>query len=138
MKLAKYLKWVLLAVSAILLVVFFVMPHSTANEPIVNTYLIWTYILLFASIACVLVFLLIGVCSSAKSLLKFVGLIVAAVAIVAVSYLLAPGGEIATSVDYTATTSKLADTGLFVTYFMLAASIVALFATAIWNAIKNR
>ncbi|MCF0172678.1 MAG: hypothetical protein HUJ91_02960 [Bacteroidales bacterium] len=127
-----------MAVSAILLVVFFVMPHSTANEPIVNTYLIWTYILLFASIACVLVFLLIGVCSSAKSLLKFVGLIVAAVAIVAVSYLLAPGGEIATSVDYTATTSKLADTGLFVTYFMLAASIVALFVTAIWNAIKNR
>ena len=45
MKLAKYLKWVLLGISAILLVLFFALPHNNASDPILDTFLIWSYVL---------------------------------------------------------------------------------------------
>lgn len=138
MKLAKYLKWILLGLSAILLVVFFLMPHETASDPIIDTYIIWAYILVAIALVLVLAFLLIGVSKSKKSLIAFLALIVGAVALVAICWFLAPGGEVATNVDYTMKESKFSDAALYVTYVMVAASILAIICSAISNAIKNR
>ena len=138
MKLAKYLKWILLGVSAILLVVFFLLPHSTTSDVMVDTYIIWAYILVAIALVLVLAFLLIGVSKSKKSLLTFLALIVGAIALVAVCWLLAPGGEVFTNADYTPKESKFSDAALYVTYAMVAASILAIVWSAISNAIKNR
>ena len=138
MKLAKYLKWILLGLSAILLVVFFLLPHNTASDPIVDTYIIWAYILVAISLILVLAFLLIGVSKTKKGLITFLALIVGAVALVAVCWLLAPGGEVFTNATYTPTESKFSDAALYVTYVMVAASILAILASAVSNAIKNR
>ena len=138
MKLAKYLKWILLGISAILLVVFFLLPHSTVSDPMVDTYIIWAYILVAIALVLVLAFLLISVSKSKKSLITFLALIVGAVVLVAVCWLLAPGGEVATNADYTPKVSKFSDAALYVTYAMVAASILAIIWSAISNAIKNR
>lgn len=138
MKLAKYLKWILLGISAILLVVFFVLPHSTVSDPMVDTYIIWAYVLVAIALLLVLVFLLLDVSKSKKSLITFIALIVGAVALVAVCWLLAPGGEVATNAEYTPKVSKFSDAALYVTYAMVIASIAAIIWSAISNAIKNR
>ena len=138
MKLAKYLKWILLGISAILLVVFFLLPHNTASDPMVDTYIIWAYVLVAIALILVLAFLLIDVSKTKKSLFTFLALIVGAILLVAVCWLLAPGGEVATNADYTPKVSKFSDAALYVTYAMVAASILAILWSAISNAIKNR
>ena len=138
MKLAKYLKCILLGISAILLVVFFLLPHNTASDPMVDTYIIWAYILVAITLVLVLAFLLIDVSKTKKSLFTFLALIVGAVVLVAVCWLLAPGGEVATNATYTPKVSKFSDAALYVTYAMVAASVIAILWSAISNAIKNR
>lgn len=138
MKLAKYLKWIRLGISAILLVVFFLLPHNTASDAMVDTYIIWAYILVAISLVLVLAFLLIDVSKTKKSLITFLALIVGAIALVAICWLLAPGGEVMTNADYTPQVSKFSDAALYVTYVLVAASIIAIVASAINNAIKNR
>ena len=56
MKLARILELILLGISAVLLVVFFTSPHDTASDPIVNTYLYWTYILFFVALVLLVIF----------------------------------------------------------------------------------
>ncbi|MBQ5402318.1 MAG: hypothetical protein IIU16_05315 [Bacteroidales bacterium] len=138
MKLAKYLKWILLGISAILLVVFFLLPHNTTSDPMVDTYIIWAYVLVAIALVLVLFFLLLDVSKSKKSLITFIALIVGAVVLVAACWLLAPGGDVATNVAYTPKVSKFTDAALYVTYAMVAASICAIIWSAISNAIKNR
>lgn len=138
MKLAKYLKWILLGISAILLVVFFLLPHNTTSDPMVDTYIIWAYVLVAIALLLVLCFLLLDVSKSKKSLITFLALIVGAVVLVAACWLLAPGGEVATNAPYTPKVSKFSDAALYVTYAMVAASIIAIIWSAISNAIKNR
>ena len=138
MKLAKYLKWILLGISAILLVVFFLLPHNTASDAMVDTYIIWAYILVALALVLVLAFLLIDVSKTKKSLFTFLALIVGAIVLVAACWLLAPGGEVATNAEYTPKISKFSDAALYVTYAMVIASIAAIIWSAISNAIKNR
>ncbi len=138
MKLAKYLKWILLGISAILLVVFFLLPHNTTSDPMVDTYIIWAYVLVAIALVLVLFFLLLDVSKSKKSLITFIALIVGAVVLVAACWLLAPGGEVATNATYTPKVSKFSDAALYVTYAMVIAAIAAIIWSAISNAIKNR
>ena len=138
MKLAKYLKWILLGISAILLVVFFLLPHNTTSDPMVDTYIIWAYVLVAIALVLVLFFLLLDVSKSKKSLITFIALIVGAVVLVAACWLLAPGGDVATNATYTPKDSKFSDAALYVTYAMVIAAIAAIIWSAISNAIKNR
>ena len=138
MKLAKYLKWILLGISAILLVVFFLLPHNTTSDPMVDTYIIWAYVLVAIALVLVLFFLLLDVSKSKKSLITFIALIVGAVVLVAACWLLAPGGEVATNAAYAPKVSKFSDAALYVTYAMVIAAIAAIIWSAISNAIKNR
>ena len=138
MKLAKYLKWILLGISAILLVVFFLLPHNTTSDPMVDTYIIWAYVLVAIALVLVLFFLLLDVSKSKKSLITFIALIVGAVVLVAACWLLAPGGDVATNATYTPKVSKFSDAALYVTYAMVIAAIAAIIWSAISNAIKNR
>ena len=138
MKLAKILEYVLLGLSAILLVAFFMMPHNTASDQVVNIYLVWTYVLLFATLVILLLFLFIKTFSSKKGILGFLLLVVGVVVLCGISYVLAKGGPVPTNVPYTEQVSKLTDASLILTYILIAGSVVALLGSSLVNAIRNR
>ncbi|MCF0164412.1 MAG: hypothetical protein HUJ92_03945 [Bacteroidales bacterium] len=136
---AKFLKYILLGLSAILLVLFFVMPHSNTSDQIVNVYLYWTYVLVALAIVALVGFLLAKTFSSKQGIVKFVILLVGVVVLVGGAYVLAPGTPVATNAkDITDMTFKLTDTALILTYILFGGSIVALLGTTVFNAIKNR
>ena len=133
MKLARILELILLGISAVLLVLFFTSPHDTASDPIVNTYLYWTYILFFVALALLVIFQLIQIFSSKRGIINFVLLLVGIAVLVGLSFVLAKGGPVKTSVAYTESVSKFSDAALILTYILGGAAIVAL----LWSVIKN-
>ena len=138
MKLARILELILLGISAVLLVLFFTSPHDTASDPIVNTYLYWTYILFFVALALLVIFQLIQIFSSKRGIINFVLLLVGIAVLVGLSFVLAKGGPVNTSVAYTESVSKFSDAALILTYILGGAAIVALLWSVIKNAITNR
>ncbi|MBO6068544.1 MAG: hypothetical protein J6P50_04945 [Bacteroidales bacterium] len=133
MKLARILELILLGISAVLLVLFFTSPHDTASDPIVNTYLYWTYILFFVALCLLVIFQLIQIFSSKRGIINFVLLLVGIAVLVGLSFVLAKGGPVNTSVAYTESVSKFSDAALILTYILGGAAIVAL----LWSVIKN-
>jgi len=138
MKLARILELILLGISAVLLVLFFTSPHETASDPIVNTYLYWTYILFFVALVLLVIFQLIQIFSSKRGIINFVLLLVGIAVLVGLSFVLAKGGPVNTSVAYTESVSKFNDAALILTYILGGAAIVALLWSIIRNAITNR
>ena len=138
MKLARILELILLGISAVLLVLFFTSPHDTASDPIVNTYLYWTYILFFVALALLVIFQLIQLFSSKRGIINFVLLLIGIAVLVGLSFVLAKGGPVNTSVAYTESVSKFSDAALILTYILGGAAIVALLWSVIKNAITNR
>ncbi len=138
MKLARILELILLGISAVLLVLFFTSPHETASDPIVNTYLYWTYILFFVALVLLVIFQLIQIFSSKRGIINFVLLLVGIAVLVGLSFVLAKGGPVNTSVAYTESVSKFSDAALILTYILGGAAIVALLWSVIKNAITNR
>ncbi|MBR3031190.1 MAG: hypothetical protein IKH93_08600 [Bacteroidales bacterium] len=130
---ARILELILLGISAVLLVLFFTSPHDTASDPIVNTYLYWTYILFFVALALLVIFQLIQIFSSKRGIINFVLLLVGIAVLVGLSFVLAKGGPVNTSVAYTESVSKFSDAALILTYILGGAAIVAL----LWSVIKN-
>lgn len=137
-KLPKIIELVLLVLSVVVIVAFFVLPHSVATDPVVELYLYWAYFLVALSLVVLIGFLLANTFSSKKGLLKLLFVLVGVVVLVGVSYLLAKGGEVPTSVAYTEGMSKFCDAAIILNYIMIGASIVALFGTAVLTAIRNR
>lgn len=138
MKLARILELILLGISAVLLVLFFTSPHETASDPIVNTYLYWTYILFFVALVLLVIFQLIQIFSSKRGIINFVLLLVGIAVLVGLSFVLAKGGLVNTSVAYTESVSKFSDAALILTYILGGAAICALLWSVIKNAITNR
>ena len=138
MKLARILELILLGISAVLLVLFFTSPHETASDPIVNTSLYWTYILVFVALVLLVIFQLIQIFSSKRGIINFVLLLVGIAVLVGLSFVLAKGGPVNTSVAYTESVSKFSDAALILTYILGGAAIVALLWSVIKNAITNR
>lgn len=138
MKLARILELILLGISAVLLVLFFTSPHETASDPIVNTYLYWTYILFFVALVLLVIFQLIQIFSSKRGIINFVLLLVGIAVLVGLSFVLAKGGPVNTSVAYTESVSKFSDAALILTYILGGAAICALLWSVIRNAITNR
>ena len=137
-KLPKIIELVLLVLSVVVIVAFFVMPHAVATDAAIEMYLYWAYFLVALSVLVLLGFLLAKTFSSKKGIFRLLALLAGVVVLVGVSFLLSKGGDIPTSVAYTEQTSKFCDTALHMLYIMLGASVVALFGTAIFNAIRNR
>lgn len=135
---ARILELILLGISAVLLVTFFVMPHDTASDPIVNTYLYWTYCLFAVAVVLLIVLQLAKTFSTKKGAIGFVVLIIGIAVLVGISFLLAPGGEVNTSVEYTESVSKFSDAALILTYILGGGAILALLWSIVKNAISNR
>jgi hypothetical protein len=140
MKLNKIFKWVMIAlilVSVGLLVWGFSQKFTDGN---VEALLYWTYAMVALAIFCVVVLgLIVSAINNPKSLVKVGILLAGACALVLVAYLLAQGAPALGREGLDpASTLKLTDTILNLTYIVGAAAIVAIIVGEIRMAIVNK
>ncbi len=135
MKYLKYLSYILMAVSAVLMIVFYA---SGYTDEMITTVLNWTAILMVACLVgaiCLPFFF-----SSGKGLKGTIIKIGVAAAVCVVSYLIASGDPVQTSrnVEATANELKFTDTGLIMTTILFVIAIVAILSGGIINIVRNR
>ena len=137
MKGLKYILYVLLVASLVVAIYFYMATPQSVNDVRLDVLLGWAYALIAVAIVVALIFPLISIFKSGKSILKFVvGLIVVG-AVVFGAYTLASPEALAT-VEATPGELKLTDTVLYIAYLMVAVSVLALLGTSLVNSIKNR
>ena len=129
----KILELILFVVSLVLFCVVFVKSPKTVDDPTLNPFLYWIYVLVLLAICVALLFPLVAAFKDKKKLLRLILLIVAVVVIVGGAWMLAPGTQIETNAVTSPGDFKFADMVLFVTYLVVCGAIV----TLIWSAIKN-
>lgn len=135
-KLFKVLSWILIAASVVIAILGFVNGFTATNDlgkevPGVwtNVLLVWAYVLFALPIlALILVGLTLGLKDNPKGILRLLLFALLICAIAFVAYLLAPGKELVgyLGVQPDEGTRKLADTALYVTYFAIGGTVLAL------------
>lgn len=137
MKGLKYILYTLLVASLVMAIYFYMATPQSVNDSRLDLLLGWGYALIAVAIVAALIFPLINIFKSGKSILKFgLGLIVVA-AVVFGAYTLASPEPLAT-VEATPGELKLTDTVIYIAYLMVATAVLALLGTSLVNSIKNR
>ncbi len=142
-KIIKYISWALLLVSVIVSVWgFFIKGFEAGNAVAVDTMLYWAYAMVAIGVVSIVVIgIIISAINNPKSLLKLGLGIVAAIVIVGIAYLLAPGSPaigLVSNNPPTDTTLKLTDTILNLTYFACGLSIIAIIIGVVVNAARSK
>lgn len=141
-KIFKIMMVLLLLVSVAILVWGWSVGFESNDGQAVDVLIYWAYVMLGLALAGALVVsFLVGLSNDAKGMLKSLGLVVvAAAAVIGLAYVLAPGNPAValTTEQPSATTLKLTDTILNLTYFLGGGAIVAIVLGEIVSAIKNR
>ena len=137
-KIIKISLWVLMLVSTAITVWAYA---ANFTDTSVDTLLYWAYVMVVAGLAlAVVIGIVISAINNPKSLLKMLIGLAAIAVIVAVAYVLAPGtpavGYVGAEVP--ASTLKLTDTILNLTYFTCGVAIVVIIAGLIVNAVRNK
>jgi len=135
-KLIKYLSYILLGLGALLTVLFFF-----NSGGMIDTYLAYGYILFGVAVTLAIVLPLLSVINNPKSLKKILLSLVVVVVVVGLAYMLASGNpltNVSIEPEPSASTLKITDTGLIITYFLFGASVLAIVAGALVNMVKNR
>ena len=136
MKIWKYIEYILLVLSLIIFIVFFVVNPTTQDAPMLDGYLGWSYILLAITLILALGFPLIRAFKSKKGIIGLLALIIGVVVICGGVYMLAPGTAIDVNTETTVQTFKFTDAALYLTYLFIGASVVAVIWSIIRSAIK--
>jgi len=134
-KFIKYLSYILLGLAVVITIAFF-----TNKEGMIDTFLGYAYLLFGVALVLALGLPLLQMISNPKSLKKVLYSLILVVVVVGIAYTLASGDPLATTLDKepTASTLKITDTGLIITYLLFAASVTAIIAGAVINMVKNR
>lgn len=134
LKFVKYILYLLFGLGVVLSVAFFI-----NKDEMMDTYLFYAYILFGVAAVLAIVLPLIGMVQNPKALKKVSLLIILTAALVGISYLLASGDPVPVnlSTEPTAMTYKITDTGLILTYILLAVSFVSIIAGSIVNMVRN-
>ena len=133
MKTWKYIEYVLLILSLIIFIVFFVVNPTTTDNAMLDGYLGWAYILLAISLILALGFPLVRAFKSKKGIIGLLALIIGAVVVCGGIYMIAPGNAINVNTAVSPATFKFTDAALYLTYLFIAASIVAV----VWGIIRS-
>lgn len=150
-KFTKILQYVLLALSAVVVALFYVQNSSgnfalenitwvMDNTSMVDGIIWWTYTLLLVSIALVVILSIAGLANDTSSLKRTGFTLLLAIVVIGISYLFASGDPVVVNIDEqpTYTTLKMTDTGLMLTYLLLAAAILSIVGGSVMRIIKNR
>lgn len=141
-QLIKTLLWVLLGVSAALIIYIYLDPLlSDTSLPVIERAprselgIYWAYILVAIAIFVAVLFPIIDVIKNPKSGLKIMSIILLMAIILVVSYFLADATPLegtAANPDFkNPTVLKLTDTGLYATYFLVLVSILTVIVASI-------
>jgi hypothetical protein len=135
LKFVKYILYLLFGLGVVLSIAFF-----TNKDGMMDTYLFYAYILFGVAAVLAIVLPLIGMVQNPKALKRVLFLVILTAALVGISYLLASGDPVPVnlSTEPTAMTYKITDTGLVLTYILLAVSFVSIIAGSIVNMVRNR
>lgn len=136
-KYAKYILYLLFGLGVLITILFLI---NTENMGMLDTYLVYAYILFGLAIVLAILLPLISMIQNPKSFKK-VGLgILLATVVVGISYLAASGDSVSVNVTTppTALTYKITDTGLIMVYILLAAAFVSIVAGSLVNMVRNR
>lgn len=129
MKYIKYVRYGLIAISLIVVILFLTtMNQSTGSYPQLDTLFVWTYVLLFASIGLVIILSIFNMAKNPKSAVRsLIGIGLLAVVIL-VSYLFSSAEPVVTpgAVYENPTALRVSDAGLYTTYVMLIAAVLAI------------
>ncbi len=134
-KFIKYLSYILFGLTAIITVLFFL-----DDKGMLDTFLGYAYILLGFAILSAVGLPLINMLKNPKGLKSMLKNLLVIVVVVVLAYLLASGDPLKTTLETepTASTLKLTDTGLIITYFLFAASVIAIVGGGLVNLLKKR
>lgn len=134
-KLSNYILLLLFGLGVLLTVIFFI-----NQDGMLNTYLIYAYVLFAISLVLAVLLPLIGMAKDPKSLKRTLLALLMAVVLIGFSYLIASGKPVPVNLSEVPSTFtfRATDTGLILTYILLAVSLVAIVGGGIKNLIKNR
>jgi len=151
LKAGRIFYWMLLAVSVVLIIAFYVKSGNVNTDdpfskqikefgPILNYYVIWAYILVGLAVFFTVIFPIATMISNPKSGLKTLASIAGLALLLFIGYQLAddtimelPGY---TGNDNIPSTLKLTGMGVYMMYFMLGGSLLAMAFSAIRNVFK--
>ena len=140
-KIVKYISWALLIIGAVIGVIGFIIGFGTNDAVAVDMLLYRGYAMAAVAVAAIVV---LGIYASAivdpKKLLKSAGILVAALAIIVVAYLVAPGADPVgyNGLPQSKTVLKLTDTILILTYVFCGATILSVIVGAIVSGARNK
>lgn len=139
-KIFNIIMWLLLAISVVVLVCGFVIGFEANGGKLVDVLFWWTYIILGIALCAVVIFgAVIAFKNNPKSLLKAVLVLLGVAAICGIVYVLAPGKPAMGMLEQpSASTLKLTDTVLDLTYLFGGAAILAIIVGEICSAVRNR
>ncbi len=134
-KFIKYLSYILLGLAVVITIAFF-----TNKEGMIDTFLGYAYLLFGVAIVLALGLPLLQMIGNPKSIKKAIYSLILVVVVVGLAYMLASGDPLMTTLENepTASTLKITDTGLIITYLLFLVSITAIVAGGVINMVKNR
>ncbi|MFA5712797.1 MAG: hypothetical protein WC960_01300 [Bacteroidales bacterium] len=134
-KLSNYILLLLFGLGLLLTVIFFI-----NQDGMLDTYLLYAYILFGIALVLAVVLPLVGMARDPKSLKRTLLALVMAAVLIGFSYLIASGNPVYVNLTEAPSefTFRATDTGLILTYILLAVSFVAIVGGGIKNFIKNR
>lgn len=140
-KIVKYISWALLIIGALIGVLGFIIGFGTNNAVAVDILLYCGYAMAGIAVAAIV---LLGIYVSAivdpKKLLKSALILVAALVIIVVAYLVAPGADPVgySGLPQSKTVLKMTDTILILTYVFCGATILSVVVGSIISSIRNK
>lgn len=141
-KFVKYLSIFLFVVSAVLAVAFYLKPAGKeVEETMVEIVLYYAYVLFGLAVILAIGLPFISLVDNPKKFKRIFINLAAVVVVFGLGYILASGAplpKITTEIAPTANVLKLTDTGLIVTYLLIAASVLAILSGGIINMVRNR
>ncbi len=141
-KISKIALWVLMGVSLVFTVLYFVYKGEQGGPTIdawTYAYLDWAYIMLALT---VLLIIILPILTIKERKINFKGIILTIVGVVVVvggAYLLAPGNPVtlANGTVKEGTVTKFTDAAIYVTYFMMLVTVLAIVFGSVYNAVKK-
>ncbi len=142
MKFVRYIGYGILAISVIIVAVFFISSDFNAEDyPMADLILNWTYTMLILAGATAVLLPLIALAKDPKKLVKSLAGIGVVTVVILICYLASSDAPVTLAdgeVISNAAVLKVSDTGLIATYIAFFGTIIAIAAGEVWSIIKKR
>ena len=140
-KIVKYISWALLIIGAVIGILGFIIGFDTNNAVAVDTLLYCGYAMAGIAVAAIIgLGIYVSATVDAKKLIKSTVILIAALAVIIVAYVLAPGADPVgySGLPQSKSVLKLTDTILILTYVFCGATVLSVIVGAIVSGARNK